>query len=99
MPLYVPAGHWFVFDLGRRIAERFGLTNRRGAFYLLAPFVPATAAMAWAGVDTSGVVLLSLMLAFTAWGPAPMLCARYSRRDSKCRSRPRDPVFPGAGTP
>jgi hypothetical protein len=75
MPLYVPAGHWFVFDLGRRIAERYGLANRPLAFSILAPFVPFTLWMAYTGVDTSGLVLLGLMVAFVAFGPAPMLYA------------------------
>ena len=30
MPLYVPTAHWFVFDLGRRVAERLGGWGRPG---------------------------------------------------------------------
>lgn len=75
MPLYVPCGHWFVFDLGQRIAARYGLAQRSLALSALVPFVPLTLYMAYTGVDTSGLVLLALMLGFVLLGPAPLLYA------------------------
>ena len=72
MPLFVPAGHYFLFDLGRRAATQM----RTGmALPLLLPFVPLVAYGAWTGGDTSGVVMLLLVLAFTKWGPQPRLYA------------------------
>mmetsp|Transcript_40797 Transcript_40797/g.107800 ORF Transcript_40797/g.107800 Transcript_40797/m.107800 type:complete len:220 (+) Transcript_40797:55-714(+) len=75
MPWYVPVGHWFVFDLGRRIAERLGIADKRLALLLTAPFIPATLAMAYSGLDTVGLVLLALLLSFIPLGPAPTLYA------------------------
>ena len=74
MPLYVPVGHWFLFDLGRRIVSRLP-TGRKIAGWLIFPFIPLTIWMAITGVDTSGVVLLGVMYCFVKWGPAPMLYA------------------------
>ncbi len=72
MPLFVPAGHWFLFDLGRRIAFRI---KANIAWPLVMPFVPASLAFAWYGVDTSGIVLLVILLGFMKWGPEPRLYA------------------------
>ena len=72
MPLFVPAGHYFLFDLGRRAAQ----TMRESmAMPVLLPFIPLVAYGAWTGDDTSGVVMLVLVLAFTQWGPQPRLYA------------------------
>lgn len=72
MPLFVPAGHYFLFDLGRRGAS---LMRPELALPILIPFVPLVAYGAWTGDDTSGVVMLLLVLAFTKWGPQPRLYA------------------------
>ena len=72
MPLFVPAGHYFLFDLGRRAAIKM---RTEMALPLLLPFVPLVAYGAWTGGDTSGVVMLLLVLAFTKWGPQPRLYA------------------------
>ena len=72
MPLFVPAGHYFLFDLGRRAATKM---RTEMALPLLLPFVPLVAYGAWTGGDTSGVVMLLLVLAFTKWGPQPRLYA------------------------
>jgi len=72
MPLFVPAGHYFLFDLGRR-----GATQIKDNFALIAliPFVPLVAYGVYTGGDTSGLILLILVLAFTKWGPQPRLYA------------------------
>ena len=72
MPLFVPAGHYFLFDLGRRAATQM---RTEMALPLLLPFVPLVAYGAWTGGDTSGVAMLLLVLAFTKWGPQPRLYA------------------------
>ena len=72
MPLFVPAGHYFLFDLGRRGAA---LLREDMALPILLPFVPLVAYGAWTGGDTSGVFMLLLVLAFTKWGPQPRLYA------------------------
>lgn len=72
MPLFVPAGHYFLFDLGRRAAMQM---RTEIALPLLLPFVPLVAYGAWTGGDTSGVVMLLLVLTFTKWGPQPRLYA------------------------
>ena len=72
MPLFVPAGHYFLFDLGRR-----GATQIRESMIMLAllPFVPLVVYGAFTGSDTSGFVLLLLVLVFAKWGPEPGLYA------------------------
>ena len=72
MPLFVPAGHYFLFDLGRRGAS---LMDPRWAMPALFPFVPLVAYGVYTGGDTSGVFLLVLVLGFTQWGPQPRLYA------------------------
>ena len=74
MPLYVPVGHWFLFDLGRRIASKLP-DGRKVSAWVVFPFIPLTIWMAFNGVDTSGVILLIIMYSFIKWGPAPMLYA------------------------
>jgi len=72
MPLFVPAGHYFLFDLGRR-----GATQIREdlAMFALIPFVPLVIYGVYTGGDTSGLVMLLLVLTFTKWGPQPRLYA------------------------
>lgn len=72
MPLFVPAGHYFLFDLGRRAALQM---NVSWAMPLLLPFVPMVLYGLWTGEDTSGIFLLLLVLGFTQWGPQPRLYA------------------------
>jgi len=72
MPLFVPVGHWFLFDTGRMLS-RYLPANM--ALLSLVPFVPLVAYGVWTGGDTSGVLLLILVLSFTRWGPQPALYA------------------------
>ena len=72
MPLFVPVGHWFLFDAGRRISAYLPV---RKAMYSLIPFIPLVIYGVWSGGDTSGIFLLFLVLAFTKWGPQPALYA------------------------
>ncbi|MBT4065933.1 MAG: hypothetical protein HOE76_01775 [Euryarchaeota archaeon] len=72
MPLFVPVGHWFLFDAGRRIATHLPVKK---AMFSLIPFIPLVAYGVWTGGDTSGLFLLILVLAFTKWGPQPSLYA------------------------
>ena len=72
MPLFVPAGHYFLFDLGRHLAR---VLKASLAMPLLFPFVPLVLYGALTGGDTSGVVLLILVFGFTKWGPQPRLYA------------------------
>lgn len=72
MPLFVPAGHYFLFDLGRRAAN---VMKEQWAFPLVIPFVPLVLYGGWTGGDTSGLVLLVLVLGFIKWGPQPKLYA------------------------
>ena len=70
MPLFVPAGHYFLFDLGRR-----GATKIKDNVVMLGllPFFPLVIYGAYTGGDTSGLVMLLLILCFTRWGPQPRL--------------------------
>lgn len=72
MPLFVPVGHWFLFDAGRRVSAYLPV---RRAMYSLIPFIPLVIYGVWSGGDTSGLFLLLLVLAFTKWGPQPVLYA------------------------
>ena len=72
MPLFVPAGHYFLFDLGRIIADKF---DQSFAMPILLPFVPMVAFGIYHGSDTSAIFLLILVLAFTKFGPQPCLYA------------------------
>ena len=70
MPLFVPAGHYFLFDLGRRGATKI---PESVAMLALSPFIPLVVYGAYTGGDTSGLVMLLLVLGFTKWGPQPRL--------------------------
>ena len=72
MPLFVPAGHYFLFDLGRIMANKM---KQSLALPILIPFIPMVAYGAYDGSDTSGVILLLLVLVFTRFGPQPRLYA------------------------
>lgn len=72
MPLFVPAGHYFLFDLGRHAANKL---REQWVMPLLLPFVPLVIYGAWTGGDTSGVFMLLLVLGFAMWGPEPRLYA------------------------
>ena len=72
MPLFVPAGHYFLFDLGRRGATQI---REDMAMFALIPFVPLVIYGVYTGGDTSGLVMLLLLLTFTKWGPQPRLYA------------------------
>lgn len=72
MPLFVPAGHYFLFDLGRRGATQI---REDMAMFALIPFVPLVIYGVYTGGDTSGLVMLLLVLTFTKWGPQPRLYA------------------------
>ena len=64
MPLFVPVGHWFLFDAGRRLSY-FIPANK--AMISLMPFVPLVAYGVCTGGDTSEVYLLALVLVFNKW--------------------------------
>ena len=72
MPLFVPAGHYFLFDLGRIMAKKM---NQSLALPILIPFIPMVAYGVYDGSDTSGLILLILVLVFTKFGPQPRLYA------------------------
>ena len=72
MPLFVPAGQYFLFDLGRRVAVQI---RESMAMISLLPFVPLVGYGVYSGGDTSGMVMLLLVLGFTKWGPQPRLYA------------------------
>lgn len=72
MPLFVPAGHYFLFDLGRRGAAQI---KENMATPILLPFIPLVAYGVYTGGDTSGLVLLLLVFIFTKLGPQPRLYA------------------------
>ena len=72
MPLFVPVGHYFLFDLGRRGAAQI---SESMAMIALLPFVPLVGYGVYTGGDTSGLVMLLLVLGFTKWGPQPRLYA------------------------
>jgi len=72
MPLFVPVGHYFLFDLGRRVSQRIPERSPMPLVLLLVPFVVYGAVK---GTDTSAVLLILLTLGFTQWGPEPRLYA------------------------
>ena len=72
MPLFVPAGHYFLFDLGRIMANNM---RQSLALPILMPFIPMVAYGVYDGSDTSGLILLILVLVFTRFGPQPCLYA------------------------
>jgi hypothetical protein len=72
MPLFVPAGHYFLFDLGRIMADKL---KQSLALPILIPFIPMVGYGVYDGSDTSGLILLILVLVFTKFGPQPRLYA------------------------
>jgi hypothetical protein len=72
MPLFVPAGHYFLFDLGRIMADNM---KQSLALPILIPFIPMVGYGVYDGSDTSGLILLILVLVFTRFGPQPRLYA------------------------
>lgn len=72
MPLFVPVGHYFLFDLGRRIAKHI---PEGSPMFLILLLVPLVVYGAVKGTDTSAVLLVLLTLGFTQWGPEPRLYA------------------------
>ena len=72
MPLFVPAGHYFLFDLGRICADKI---KENWALPMLLPLVPVVFYGAWTGGDTSAVLLLVFVLTFIRLGPQPRLYA------------------------
>ena len=72
MPLFVPAGHYFLFDLGRIMAHKM---KQSLALPILIPFIPMVGYGVYDGSDTSGLILLILVLVFTKFGPQPRLYA------------------------
>lgn len=72
MPLFVPAGHWFLFDLGRRFSKHL---PEHWAWPSIAPFVPLSIYFAYQGIDTSGLLLLVALFGFMQWGPERRLYA------------------------
>ena len=72
MPLFVPAGHWFLFDLGRRFSKHL---HEHWAWPSIVPFVPLSIYFAYQGIDTSGLLLLVALFGFMQWGPERRLYA------------------------
>ena len=72
MPLFVPVGHYFLFDLGRRVASTI---PERSPMILILLLVPLVVYGAIQGTDTSAVILILLTLGFVQWGPEPRLYA------------------------
>ena len=72
MPLFVPVGHYFLFDLGRRVARTIPERSPMILIFLLVPLVVYGAIQ---GTDTSAVILILLTLGFVQWGPEPRLYA------------------------
>ena len=72
MPLFVPVGHYFLFDLGRRVARQI---PERSPMLLILLLVPLVIYGAVKGTDTSAVLLILLTLGFVQWGPEPRLYA------------------------
>lgn len=72
MPLFVPVGHYFLFDLGRRVARQI---PERSPMVLILLLVPLVVYGAVKGTDTSAVLLILLTLGFVQWGPEPRLYA------------------------
>ena len=72
MPLYVPVGHWFLFDSGRILSQKL---SQKLSLPILIPFIPMVCYGLLTGGDTSGIFLLILVLCFTKFGPQPSLYA------------------------
>jgi len=72
MPLFVPAGHYFLFDLGRICADKI---KENWALPMLLPLVPVVFYGAWTGGDIFAVLFLVFVLMFIRLGPQPRLYA------------------------
>lgn len=72
MPLYVPVGHWFLFDLGRIWSEKL---SEKHSFNLVLLLTPLVLYGLVTGTDTSAVLLLVFCLIFIKFGPMPSLYA------------------------
>ena len=72
MPLFVPVGHYFLFDRGRRVAQRIPERSPMPLILLLVPLVVYGAVK---GTDTSAVLLILLTIGFIQGGPEPRLYA------------------------
>ena len=72
MPLYVPVGHWFLFDLGRIWSEKLDSKYSFGLVMLLSPLVLYGF---FVGTDTSAILLFIFCLIFIKFGPMPSLYA------------------------
>jgi len=72
MPLYVPVGHWFLFDLGRIWSEKLDSKYSLGLVMLLSPLVLYGF---FVGTDTSAILLFIFCLIFIKFGPMPSLYA------------------------
>ena len=72
MPLFVPVGHWFLFDLGRRFSCHL---PEKWSWPSITPFIPLALYFAYRGLDTSGLFLLVALLGFMRWGPERRLYA------------------------
>ena len=72
MPLFVPPGHWFLFDLGRKVTVSALPMAWSWSPLVLLPLV----VWAWfSGTGTVEVLLLLALLLFIRWGPDPRLYA------------------------
>lgn len=65
MPLFVPAGHYFLFDLGRICVQNL---NNNITYLGLLPLIPFVMYGWYDGSDTSAVLLLVLVIAFIRYG-------------------------------
>ncbi len=65
MPLFVPAGHYFLFDLGRICVQNL---NNNITYLGLLPLVPFVMYGWYDGSDTSAVFLLVFVIAFIRYG-------------------------------
>ena len=72
MPLFVPVGHYFLFDLGRRVAMKIPHSS---PIYLILALLPFVLYGAVKGTDTSAVLLLILTFVFIRLCPEPRLYA------------------------
>ncbi len=72
IPLFVPPGHVLLFFLGTQVAARI---TEKGAWLVAALAVPLVAALAMAGRDTLGPLLIALFLACMIASPSRRLYA------------------------
>ena len=72
MPFFVPAGHYFLFDIGRRCLV---YVHKISATTMLLPLIPFVVYGAYKGSDTSALLLLMFVWFFIMKGPQPELYA------------------------